>query len=59
MELNVKVPPEFRGRFSCIGCEARLKHVRLLAQAVEALLTLIHRPLLKCAFRKRVSLAGR
>jgi hypothetical protein len=37
VDLNFKVPPEFRDRFKRLAFEARLKNVQLLVRAVEAL----------------------
>jgi hypothetical protein len=37
VDLNFKVPAEFRDRFKRLAFEARLKNVQLLVRAVEAL----------------------
>jgi hypothetical protein len=36
VDLNFKVPPEFRDRFKRLAFDARLKNVQLLVRAVEA-----------------------
>lgn len=36
VDLNFKVPPDFRDRFKRLAFEARLKNVQLLVRAVEA-----------------------
>jgi hypothetical protein len=36
VDLNFKVPPEFRDRFKRAAFEARLKNVQLLVRALEA-----------------------
>jgi len=36
VDLNFKVPPDFRDHFKRLAFEARLKHVQLLVRAVEA-----------------------
>lgn len=36
VDLNFKVPPEFRQKFKRLALDARLKNVQLLLRAVEA-----------------------
>jgi len=36
VDLNFKVPPDFRDRFKRLAFDARLKNVQLLVRAVEA-----------------------
>jgi len=36
VDLNFKVPPDFRDRFKRLAFEARLKNVQLLVRALEA-----------------------
>jgi hypothetical protein len=36
VDLNFKVPPDFRERFRCAAFDARLKNVQLLVRAFEA-----------------------